>query len=409
MNRRTFLATGLTALPVGLSGCVNSGSPTSDNESESNSCSHWCQSRHNAANTGYLPDYSRSDSRVSKDWTYSFGAWPKGSLLVDEDHVYGTAVTGEIYAVDAKSGQEQWTTVLDDNIFQSAALSGKSLYVVSEAGELYALNTTDGEIQQEYDVGSNHFENRYPQGRLSVGGVTIKNDILSLGGGNFHVIDISTGNTQVSLDPSDVLYSKPAISEEFIIAAQSDGVVRAIDVETTDTVWETQATTGHLSKPAIQNDHIYISDHEGETLHCIDLATGTEQWHNSFETDVITSPAVTPDEVVVGLVTGANSTGEEGLRAYDPTTGEELWQVRRIPGSIKDPIITEDRIYTVHGVGVVVYDRDNGRQLSHLTPDSPNIEHLAVTEKGLYTQTSVSHELIHYDYSRSRETGSIIL
>ena len=367
----------------------------SDEESKTNSGSGWYQSRIDAANTGYLPDYSRSDITVSEEWTYSTGGRPTGGPLVDDDRVYGTNVEGGIYAVDAESGQGLWTKSLDAEIFQTPALSDDNLYVVSQAGKLYAIDSEQGEKTEEFDVGPNHFEERFSRSSTAPG-VTIKNDIISLGGGNLQVIDSSDSEILMTRDSEDVVYSKPAITDDLIVVGQSDGMLQAIDQDAREAVWEKQVTDGPLRMPVIQGGRLFISDEWGASLYCLDLATGTEQWHVSFDTVAISPPAVTPDEVVVALESGGNTTGAEGIRALGPNTGDELWRNPTRHGYAAAPIVTEDRIYTAQGGKVIVYERNGGKEVSTIIPSPPNKGSLALTEMGIYVQTSISHVLKLY-------------
>ena len=395
MNRRKFLATTSVALPTALSGCMELGNMKSDEESKTNSGSGWYQSRIDAANTGYLPDYSRSDTTVSEEWTYSIGGRPTGGPLVDDGRVYGTNVEGGIYAVDAESGQELWTKSLDAEIFQTPALSDDNLYVVSQAGKLYAIDSEQGEKTEEFDVGPNHFEERFIRSSTAPG-VTIKNDIISLGGGNLQVIDSSDSEMLMTRDSEDVVYSKPAITDDLIVVGQSNGMLEAIDQDARKAVWEKQVTDGPLRIPVIQDGRLFISEEWGASLYCLDLATGTEQWHVSFDTVAISPPAVTPDEVVVALESGGNTSGAEGIRALEPNTGDELWRNPTRHGYAAAPIVTEDRIYTAQGGKVIVYERNGGKEVSTIIPRPPNKGSLALTEMGMYAQTSVSHVLKLY-------------
>jgi outer membrane protein assembly factor BamB len=398
MNRRGYLAT-LAAtsvtLPTALSGCIELANMTSDEDSEGNHCFDWCQSRIDAANTGHLPDYSRSDVTVSEEWTYSTGSKPTGGPLVHDGRVYGSTVEGEIYAVDAESGQELWTESLNAKIFQTPALSDDNLYAVSQAGKLYAIDTEQGDKTEEFDVGSNQFEERYIRSSTAPG-VTVKNEIISLGGGNLHVIDSSNSEILITRDSDDVVYSKPAITDDLIIVGQSTGMLQAVDQDTSETVWEEQVTDGPLRMPVIQDDQILISDEARASLHCLDLATGMEQWHVSIDTTTISPPAATSDEVVVTLESGGNSGGAGGIRAFEPNTGDELWQNPNRHGHAAPPIITQGRIYTNQGGKVIVYERDGGKEVSTVIPSPPNKDSLALTEMGIYVQTSVSHVLRRY-------------
>jgi outer membrane protein assembly factor BamB len=72
--------------------------------------------------------------------------WFWGSPAVDGDSVYAVDVKGNIFALEAESGEEVWHSALEMPVRAGPALSedGSTLFVTSQDGALYALDTADG-------------------------------------------------------------------------------------------------------------------------------------------------------------------------------------------------------------------------------------------------------------------------
>lgn len=79
-------------------------------------------------------------------WHFKGENWFWGSPVIYDDTVYATDVSGNVYAVDAESGEQIWHHDLGAPVRAGPALAedGSKLFVGSQNGTLYALNTADG-------------------------------------------------------------------------------------------------------------------------------------------------------------------------------------------------------------------------------------------------------------------------
>jgi outer membrane protein assembly factor BamB len=82
----------------------------------------------------------------TETWRFSSENWFWGSPAVHGDTVYASDVEGNVYAVNAETGEQIWHTPLDASVRAGPALNGdgSQLFVGSQDGELYALDTADG-------------------------------------------------------------------------------------------------------------------------------------------------------------------------------------------------------------------------------------------------------------------------
>jgi outer membrane protein assembly factor BamB len=91
----------------------------------------------------------------SERWHFEGEDWFWGSPIVYEDTVFAVDVKGRVYAFDAANGEERWRKFLvtDQNqpvpVRAGPALDkdGSRLFVSTQSGTLYALDTADGFVE----------------------------------------------------------------------------------------------------------------------------------------------------------------------------------------------------------------------------------------------------------------------
>jgi len=79
-------------------------------------------------------------------WRFAGENWFWGSPAVYSDTVYAADVNGNVYAVHADTGELIWRQPLDTAVRAGPALTedGSTLFVGSQSGTLYALDSADG-------------------------------------------------------------------------------------------------------------------------------------------------------------------------------------------------------------------------------------------------------------------------
>jgi eukaryotic-like serine/threonine-protein kinase len=79
-------------------------------------------------------------------WRFEGENWFWGSPAVHDDIVYAADVNGNVYAVNAETGTQIWHRPLAAEVRGGPALAedGSRLFVGSQGGTLYALDTADG-------------------------------------------------------------------------------------------------------------------------------------------------------------------------------------------------------------------------------------------------------------------------
>lgn len=110
----------------------------------------------------------------------------------------------------------------------------------------------------------------------------------------------------------------PIIAGGTVYAADHDGRVLAIDLESGQEDWRIDLETGFVASPAYDSGKLFVGDYDG-VLHALDASSGKVLW--TFETglEIDASPNFYNDNILV--------TSQDGvLYALDKSSGELTWK-----------------------------------------------------------------------------------
>ncbi len=160
------------------------------------------------------PAWSGRDTRMPFDLT--FQPVVSGGLVL-----FGSSSDCTVYALDARTGLEEWTYVTDGPVRFAPAVWQDRLFVVSDDGYLYCLAVRDGELlwkkrggpNGEMVLGNDRLVSRWP----ARGGPVVRDGIVYFGAGLWpsegiylYAVDASTGKTLWVNDSSgDLVLEQP--------------------------------------------------------------------------------------------------------------------------------------------------------------------------------------------------------
>lgn len=109
----------------------------------------------------------------------------------------------------------------------------------------------------------------------------------------------------------------PALDDGRLFAADRSGLLRAMDAESGETLWEIQLDTPVSSGLTAVAGRLYLGTRNGEVL-AIDQQSGDVLWRAPVSSEVLAPPQANTGLLVVQSVDGA-------VTALDRATGEERW------------------------------------------------------------------------------------
>jgi len=251
---------------------------------------------------------------------------------------------GEIWCLDAKTGEKQWTLTVDRTVLGAIAVDGDRLYANSRDGHIYCL-ALDGKLLRKWDA-------------------------------------------------HEPLITSPSVGKNHLYVVTASARLYGLDKKTLSPVWEVSLDSSTLSSPVLARGHIYVGTANKGLLCVGQPASETEEtlfwaghlggngrsgsWDGSLLPERgsyarwnIPTLGSTPAACLDGfLYAGINQTNISGLvqfRLSEPASArpEQSWLApSKNPVSIS-PAATTGAVFFVDG-----QPGDVGRQLRCLDPES---------------------------------------
>jgi len=178
------------------------------------------------------------------------------SPAVVDGEYYTATYDGELFKLDAETGEQLWVAKTHDDTDASPVVSGDYVYTAAEdkAPNVYCFAREDGrEIWR--------FANR--RGWWSTPAVA--DDVLYIGGdcGRLYALDVKTGKERWSVRLGSRTWSSPAVVDGKVIIGSFGGELSCWDAKTGAEVWKLRLGGRIHSTPIIMNGWIYIGSGNG--------------------------------------------------------------------------------------------------------------------------------------------------
>ncbi|MGB2695911.1 MAG: PQQ-binding-like beta-propeller repeat protein [Dehalococcoidia bacterium] len=237
----------------------------------------------------YLYAINAENGALRRNWPFPTGDVLVGGVTAGEDRVYFGSSDGNVYAVNF-DGTEAWSFKSAKRIWSTPVLSMGKLYVTSLDGNLYALDAQSGDELWKYKTGA------------GIAGPPVVDESLGLiylGGfdNKLRGIDMGTHKERWEIKADNWFWTRPLLANGVVYAGSLDGRVYAVDAATGDPAWpapfETLAEIH--SAPVLVGDVLLIIDRDGN-VYGISAADGTPAFQKplALAEDVLTDPVVRP-------------------------------------------------------------------------------------------------------------------
>jgi outer membrane protein assembly factor BamB len=253
-------------------------------------------------------------------WKFPTGDRVISSPVFKDNVIYFGGDDGNVYAVDAASGRQIWKRTTNGPVSATPAIANGSVYVGSYDGKFYALDAKTGVLKWKFATeGERRFEAKGIHGwqpkdqtiadpfDIFLSSPVVANDAIYFGSGdgNLYALDSTTGDLRWKFKTGDVVHASPALADGVLFFGSWDSYFYAVDATTGKEKWRFHAgedplihnQVGFQSSPAIANGMVYTGCRDAN-LYALDAANGKEKWRFYTELSwVITSPAVADGKV----------------------------------------------------------------------------------------------------------------
>jgi outer membrane protein assembly factor BamB len=294
-------------------------------------------------------------------WKRTTGGPVPCTPAVANGTVYAGSYDGKFYALNAQTGAIKWKfategerrfeakgihglqpknqTIADqfDVFLSSPVVALGAVYFGSGDGNLYALDATSGELKWKFKTGDViHASPAYADGVLFVGSWD----------SYFYAVDAATGKEKWRFhggeDPlvhNQVGFqSSAAVVNGVVYVGCRDSNLYALDAATGKEKWKFfNELSWVIVSPAVIDGKVVFATSDSSLFHVADAATGKSLLKQQDKAFMFSSPVVAGDVVLIGVMNGT-------LQARDLKTGEPLWDFQtETSKQNKGWVLTADR------------------------------------------------------------------
>ncbi len=256
-----------------------------------------------------------------------------------DGQVYVSSIGGEIFALDAETGETLWLFDAETPILGTINRTG--------AGDLVFIDQADGSIHAlNPDTGETTWKGE-PIDRCD-GSPSTAGDYIVYGScaAALHLFSAKDGTLirNIELDPDSQVAGGVAIAGDSLFSGSHSGFVFRANAKSGDVIWMNESSMAEVfSTPAVSESLIVVGSLDG-MVYALDRDTGEERW--AFETiGLPTSVAIAKDEVIVA--------SDGVLYRLSLETGEERWQYE-VSDEVAAPAIINGMIVVGSSDGTIV-------------------------------------------------------
>ncbi len=287
-------------------------------------------------------------------WQFKTGDYVASSPTVIGKTVYIGSNDGNLYALDAETGDRRWTFETDMWIRSSPEVVDGTVFVGNDDGILYAINAETGQKIWQRDIGIN---------RLS--SPTVFDGIVYATGNGLYALDVSSGSEVWHSDRGHSQYSPLVADGTIFVTEVNSSSVCAIDADSGEVIWESEAKEPAETAPVLADGTVYVGTEDKDAsdyyLCAINAEDGSTEWRFKKSGHSLDKPpTVAGNTAYIGTSYEENAEWKGALHAIDTATGTEQWRFNAEQTNImSSPTVARDTVYFGY-TGVHALDANDG-------------------------------------------------
>lgn len=295
-------------------------------------------------------------------WTYQTGGRVLSSPVVAGGVLYVGSRDGALYALEARTGGLRWKFQTRGPVNASPAVAEGKVIASSLDGLVYAVDAVTGKAAWTFRTGGERrytapgIHGIQPPTEtmpdpydvfLSSPAVAGKTVYVGSGDGKVYALDLASGALRWSFQTGDVVHASPAVAGDTVYIGSWDRTFYALDAKTGAQRWafatgadpEIHNQEGIASSAAVGGGRVFFGCRDGH-FYALDAATGALAWkHDNRKGWVIASPAL-----VDGKVCFPTSDGTR-FKVLDAATGALRFDVENRAVSFSSPAVAAGVAY----------------------------------------------------------------
>ncbi|MCP4134371.1 MAG: PQQ-binding-like beta-propeller repeat protein [bacterium] len=283
-------------------------------------------------------------------WSQKVGSM----VMVRPIHYKNLVITathdGYLVAVNTR-GYNVWKVNLKRRIESTPVPHNGNAYVVSNSGEFYSINLSNGRINWKKKVFGSLLFGAKP--------VIVSNKIfLATSYGRIYAFSIK-GKELWFKDIENGIYSSPAYKNGMLFVGAEDHNIYALSVKDGSVKWKFKLDNRIVaSSPVVKGTTLYIGSYSG-TLFALDTGSGSLNWKYKTGDSIFSSPVISNNKLLFGSNDGK-------LYVLSSGSGKLLWVFNSGSKITTRPAVTGNMVYITSGKSIFALNIHSGKtQWSH--------------------------------------------
>jgi outer membrane protein assembly factor BamB len=304
---------------------------------------------HSPAPKGMKHDISPTPILKLK-WSFKTRGKIRSSAAVSGDTVFVGSEDGNLYALDKKDGTLRWKFATDGEISSSPALCDNTLFFVGEDNTLFALDAKSGQKKWVFKTGPNLPYQIHPAFPMTwdyyVSSPTVSAGkvFFGSGDGNLYAVNASNGNLAWKFKTEGRVRTTPALLDNIVYFGSFDCYLYAVRTDNGELKWKQRTEGNQYFKGEIQfspsvGDGIVCFGARDGFVYALDAKTGERKWRADHKGSWATACVVNN-----GVVYACSSDGAF-VQALDAATGLEKWHFPAGGRVFSSPAITGNLVF----------------------------------------------------------------
>lgn len=283
-----------------------------------------------------------------------------GGLAYADGKLFVSSGFGLMTALDAASGAQLWQQKLDATGSGAPTVAGNTVYLVAGDNTAWALNAENGRIRWQLDATpskNNILGAPAPalNGQVAIFGFGSGELQAAFRGGGLRLWDSLISGQRAGFARASVtdITGDPVISGNTVYAGSQSGRMVALNAGTGERIWT--AKEGPMSPVWVAGDSVFLVSDRNELVR-LAAADGTRIWGTKlshFAKDrprrqktlfAHYGPVLAGGRLIV-------ASGDGYVRAFDPTSGNEVGRAEIPGGASANPVFAGGIMYVVGAKG----------------------------------------------------------
>lgn len=328
---------------------------------------------------------SEAASETGPLWKFNTQGPVRSIPVLSGRSIFVGSDTGILFAVDTGTGKEKWRFEADFSIASDPFLDGNFIYFSTKKGSLYSVDLETATLNWRF---SSEAERLYEGGwDYFVSSPVVVGDAVIFGSGDNHIRALSkeTGEEIWDFDTGAIVRSTPAVYKNILYCGTMEGEMYALDLQSGKQIWKFK-TDGNKSfpkgeilfQPVVCNGSVFFGSRDA-IFYALNAETGSLLWKVDEEGPWYTKAAAFKDTIF------AASSDGRFIQALDVSTGKEKWKFFAEDLIFSQPIINDGILYVgSHDSYLYAVDIENGRLLKSLKTEDAVLSSPVVDQGILY-------------------------